>query len=197
MSLDDSAKSGMSAAGDLIDRLPVIGDYRAKEMRRETDKRLRETIARRLESSRRKLSSMERDLVSAGRLRALPDLERAVGRLQLLIDRIRTAAYGYAPFFDLNKVREPELERLVAFDQAIGEKVGDINDRIDTLNAAMQADEGYQKALDELLEALNGLHADFDQRSQAMHGAAAPIDMGEEPMPEPISEPLPAPDPNR
>lgn len=192
MSLVDSAKSGLSAAGGLIDKLPVIGDYRSKEMRREADKRLREAIARRLESYRRKLTSIERDLVSAGRLRSLPDMERAVGRLQLLIDRIRTAAYGYAPFFDLNKVREPELERLVAFDQTIGEKVGEINVRIDTLNAAIQSGEGYQKALDELMEALNALHADFDQRSQAMLGAA-----GESPMPDPSLDTLPAPDPNR
>ncbi len=197
MSLVDSAKSGLSAAGGLIDKLPVIGDYRSKEMRRDADKRLREAIARRLESYRRKLTSLERDLVSAGRLRSLPDMERAVGRLQLLIDRIRTAAYGYAPFFDLNKVREPELERLMAFDQAIGEKVDEINGRIDTLNAAMQSGEGYQKALDELMEALNVLHADFDQRSQAMLGAGMPSDAGDAVMPDPSLDSLPAPDPNR
>ncbi|MBX7236613.1 MAG: hypothetical protein K1X65_19685 [Caldilineales bacterium] len=189
MSLADSAKSGLTAAGGLLDKLPVIGAYRAKEMRREADKRLRETVARRLESYRRKLTGMERDLVSAGRLRSLPDLERAVGRLQLLIDRIRTAAYGYAPFFDLNKVREPELERLIGFDQAIGEKVDEINTRIEALNAAMQTGEGHQKALDELMDALNALHADFDQRSQAMIGAAvSPA------MPDPSLDALPSPD---
>jgi hypothetical protein len=189
MSLADSAKSGLNAAGGLLDKLPVIGAYRAKEMRREADKRLRESVARRLESYRRKLTGMERDLVSAGRLRSLPDLERAVGRLQLLIDRVRSAAYGYAPFFDLNKVREPELERLISFDQAIGEKVGEINSRIETLNAAMQAGEGHQQALNELMDALNALHADFDQRSQAMIGAA-----GDPAMPDPSLDALPSPD---
>ena len=117
-SIVNRAKAGIdtvgSKVGGLMDSLPVIGDYRSKEMRREADKRLREGIAKLLETYRSKLTGLERDLVNAGRLRDLPGLERAVGRLQLLIDKIRTAAYGYAPFFDLDKVREPELERLAA-----------------------------------------------------------------------------------
>ncbi|MCS7040097.1 MAG: FCD domain-containing protein, partial [Caldilineales bacterium] len=44
MSLTDHARAGLSAAGGLLDRLPVIGDYRSKEKRREADRRLREAI---------------------------------------------------------------------------------------------------------------------------------------------------------
>ena len=47
-SIVNRAKSGIdtvgSKVGGLMDSLPVIGDYRSKEMRREADKRLREML---------------------------------------------------------------------------------------------------------------------------------------------------------
>ena len=51
-------------------------------------------------------------------------MERVSTRLQTLIDRIRTAAYGYAGFFDLQRVKEPELDRLAAFDKALVRPIG-------------------------------------------------------------------------
>ena len=110
MSLYDRAQEGMTKIEGAITGLPVVKDYRAKEMRRDADRRLRERISQELENYRRKLSALQLDMVSSGNLRVLPEMERAVGRLQLLIDRIRTAAYGYAPFFDIEEIREVRAE---------------------------------------------------------------------------------------
>ena len=202
-SIIDRAKAGIdtvgSKVGGLMENLPVIGDYRNKEMRREADKRLRESIAKILETYRSKLTGLERDMVNAGRLRDLPGLERAVGRLQLLIDKIRTAAYGYAPFFDLDKVREPELERLASFDQAIADRVPSINERITALNQAIAANEGVQSALDSLLVTLNDLNEQFEQRKAAITEAGlVPVEtmppLPDEPAPPLPDEPSVAPD---
>ncbi len=166
MSLIERVKTSMGSLERTISGLPVLRDYREKELRREADRRLRQNVTRRLESSRRKLTGLQRDLVSAGKLRALPELERAVGRLQLLIDRIKTAASGYAPFFDLDKVREEQLDQLIGFDQAIGERVPQINDHITALNEAVRSGEGFEPALEALMQALQDLHDHFDQRQE-------------------------------
>jgi len=166
MSLIERVKTSMGSLERTISGLPVLRDYREKELRREADRRLRQSATRRLESSRRKLTGLQRDLVSAGKLRALPELERAVGRLQLLIDRIKTAASGYAPFFDLDKVREEQLDQLITFDQAIGERVPAINDHIAVLNEAARSGEGFDAALEALMTALQELHDHFDQRQE-------------------------------
>lgn len=158
--------------------LPIIGSYRAKELRREADKRLREQIARRLDSHRRKLTGLQRDLVSAGKLKMLPDLERAVGRLQLLIDSIRTAAYGYAPFFDLERVREEQLDRLMTFDRELADRVPQLQPRIDALAASARSGEGFDVALETLMTELSDLQDLFTQRRQsisAMTTAAAGV----------------------
>ena len=74
-SLMDRAKSGMDSLGSFLGNLPVIGDYRDKETRREADERLREGVARRLESYRRKLTGLQRHLTVSGMLQQLPDLD--------------------------------------------------------------------------------------------------------------------------
>ncbi len=60
-------------------------------------------------------------------------MERVVGRLQLLIDRVKTAAYGYAPFFDVKRVKEDDLDRLAQFDQALVEEVARLDEAIGNL----------------------------------------------------------------
>ena len=66
----------------------------------------------RLESRRRKLTTLQSDLLDTGGLLWMDDMERVVGRLQLLIDRVKTAAYGYAGFFDLQAGQGGDLDRL-------------------------------------------------------------------------------------
>ncbi len=171
MNLFDKAKAGMSSIERTVSGLPVIRDYREKELRRAADRRIRQKMARRLESYRRKLTTIQRDLVSAGQLRSLPELERAVGRLQLLIDRIKTAASGYSGFFDAERVREDELQQIINFDTAIGEKIPEINEAINALNQAVQSGEGYNEALDALMNKLAELHEQFDKRQDAINAA--------------------------
>jgi len=168
MDIYDQAQQGMTQLEGMVSGLPVISDYRSKEMRRDADKKLRESMAATLETERRKLTGLQRDLVTAGRLRDLPEMERAVGRLQLLIDRIRTAAYGYAPFYDAQEIREPELDRLIAFDQQMASQIVIINERINILATALASGEGFDAALDALLSDLSLLHEQFAEREQVI-----------------------------
>ena len=115
----EKAKAQMGGIEKAISGLPGIKGYREKEMRRDADKQLRDALARRLESRRRKLTALQSDLLVSGGLLWLDDVERVVGRLQLFIDRIKTASYGYAPLFALNKVKEADLDRLLQFDQSL------------------------------------------------------------------------------
>ncbi|MCO6451342.1 MAG: hypothetical protein J5I90_11195 [Caldilineales bacterium] len=166
MDLYDRAAEGMTKVEATISSLPVISEYRSKEMRRDADKRLREQIARYLENSRRKLTGLQRDMVSAGNLRDLPSMERAVGRLQLLIDRIRTASYGYAPFWDIDEVREPQLDQLLNFDQQLATHVTTIESEVDVLAEAVNAADAFRDELDALMDTLAQTHQLFDQRAQ-------------------------------
>lgn len=169
----EQAKSEMGSFERAISKLPGIKGYREKELRRDADKQVRDTLARRLEARRRKLTGLQSDLLAAGGLLWMDDVERVVGRLQLLIDRIKTASYGYAPLWALNRVKEDDLDRLIAFDQALFDDVARLDEAIDGLSAAIQANEGIKDALQGLGDLLSALNETFSRRSEVIQNATA------------------------
>lgn len=168
----EQAKSEMGSVEKFVAKLPGIKGYREKELRRDADKQVRENLARRLESRRRKLTALQSDLLSSGGLLWMDDVERVVGRLQLLIDRIKTASYGYAPLWGLNKVKEDDLDRLIAFDQALFDEVTQLDEAIGALEDAVKANEGLKEALAAVGDLLAGLNETFTRRSDVIQNAA-------------------------
>lgn len=168
----EQAKSKMGSVEAAFAKLPGIKGYREKELRRDADKQVRETLARRLESRRRKLTALQSDLLSAGGILWMDDVERVVGRLQLFIDRVKTAAYGYAPMWGLNRVKEADLDRLIAFDQALFEEVARLDEAIGSLEGAVKANEGIKEALLTVGDLLAGLNETFNRRSEVLQNAA-------------------------
>lgn len=167
----EQAKSEMGSIEKFVAKLPGIKGYREKELRRDADKQVRENLARRLESRRRKLTALQSDLLTSGGLMWMDDVERVVGRLQLLIDRIKTASYGYAPLWGLNRVKEDDLDRLIAFDQALADEVGRLDEAIGALEGAVQANEGIKDGLTEVGDLLAGLNETFNRRSEVIQSA--------------------------
>jgi len=149
---------------ELVKDIPGYKGYKDKEVRREADKLIRLKVARGLQEQRRRLNSIEVRLVNAGRLGVLLVLDRSLMRLQLLIDRLKTASYGYAGLFDAIKVREEELDALYDYDVALLDNVGQVKTLIDAVAAAEEDDE-LTKAGSTLLEALE------EMRQHAAGGA--------------------------
>lgn len=168
----EKAKAQMGGIEKAISGLPGIKGYREKEMRRDADKQLRDALARRLESRRRKLTALQSDLLASGGLLWLDDVERVVGRLQLFIDRIKTASYGYAPLFALNKVKEADLDRLLQFDQSLLDEVGSLDAAIGSLEQTVKANDGIKDALAAVGDLVSGLNETFNRRIEIIQNAA-------------------------
>jgi len=169
------AQAGVDAASSFLSDLPVIGDYRDKEARREADRKLRESIAVSLESARKRLVDIERLLLNKGKLTDLPYVDVAANRLQTLIDRIRTAPSGYAGFFAREKIREPELEKLHQFDERIAASIHEIDDKIDEMQQAIESGEDYSQSLVALIKDLDDLGERMDHRKEAIRAAGEDV----------------------
>ena len=130
-------------------------------MRRDADKRLRDLIAQELEAQKQQLLSIQNTLLENQGMLWLDNVDRSVQKLQTLIDRIRTASYGYAGLFDPVRIREEQLDALHRFDQAIAERVVDVRMAISALGQAFNenGDIGSQiRKLTDLLSELNTLY---------------------------------------
>src|SRR5512137_524818 len=114
--LKDRIQKAYNTVEQKMKDVPGYKGYKEKEVRREADKLLRLQVARGLEEQRRRLNRVQMQLTNAGRLSALVLLDRAMMRLQLLIDRLKTASYGYAGLFSAIKVKEAELGALYDYD---------------------------------------------------------------------------------
>jgi hypothetical protein len=167
-----NAQDERSGLERFLDKLPGIRGYREKEMRRDADKQLRETLARRLEVRRTKLTALQNELLESGGLLWMDDVERVVGRLQLFIDRVRTASYGYAPLWGLDKVDETDLDRLAVFDQDLYEQILPLDEAIGRLEEAVQANSGVKEALKDVGDLVTALNETFNRRSEVIKNIA-------------------------
>ena len=164
----EKAKSEMGPLTKKLTGLPGIAAYREKEMRRDSDKLVRDRLVHELEARRTRINGLQQQVLSTGGLLLMDDMEQVTGRLQLLIDRIRTAAYGYAGFFDLQRVLEPQLEALIKYDQALFDTLPALDSSIDKLEKAVQANDAIPAALQAVSAVLTDLGDKFGRRMEAI-----------------------------
>jgi hypothetical protein len=151
----------------LASKIPGFGGYMEKETRRTADKMLRETIVNRYGEQLNRISALQTQLISSGGIEYVDDLQDAATRLQRFIDMVKTAAYGYAGFFDAVKVKENELAKLYAFDNALLDNASKIASLVDGAEAAVTG-EGMPVAIRALTAAIAECNTTFERRKEVL-----------------------------
>ncbi len=164
----DAAKARMGAVERLLKGLPGISGYVDKETRRDADKRLRELIAGQLEEQKQALLEVQRMLLEGKGLLWMDNVDQAVQKLQILIDRIKTASYGYAGLFDTVRVREDELNALHHFDAAMAERVVDVQMGVAALRQAVSDGGDIAAQIRKLIDTLSELNTLYGKRHEAI-----------------------------
>lgn len=164
----DDAKARMGAIERLLKGLPGIRGYVDKELRRDADKRLRELIAGQLEDERSTLFAVQNMLLEGKGLMWMDNVDTAISRLQLLIDRIKTASYGYAGLFDAVRIKEDALDALHRFDVAMAERVVDVRISINALRQAVADGGDIGGQVRTLIDLLGELNTLFGKRQDAV-----------------------------
>ena len=168
---DDLATKAQSSAGkfeSLLNKIPGYGGYRQKELRRDADKLLRMQVAGRYREQLQRLGDLQYALTDKGDLKGTMVLERAALKLQLLIDRLRTAAYGYSGFFDAIKVDDEALEALYDFDLAMLDGVDRIGQELDRLAGLLAGEASVGTEANTLVRIVDELNTIFSHRQDAL-----------------------------
>jgi hypothetical protein len=173
MDLRETVESALGGFENLVKKIPGYKGYKEKELRREADKLLRMELAGKLDDQRKRLTDLQVQLVSQAQIEFLDDLERAVMKLQLLIDRVKTASYGYAGLFDAVKVKEEQLDALYEFDDQMLGFVDDVASDVDKVASTITAREGVGLAIAELVVSVEQANLTFGHRHEAILHAEA------------------------
>jgi hypothetical protein len=166
--LRETIESHLGSLESLAKKIPGYKGYKQKELRREADKLLRMEIAGKFDDERKRLSELQAKLVSQARIEFVDDLERAVTKLQLLIDRIKTATYGYAGLFDAIKIKEEQLDALYDFDNRMLGFVDEVAADVDMLSSAISTEDDIGVAISELITTIDEANLAFGRREEAI-----------------------------
>ena len=166
----------------ILPKIPGFKGYIDREDRRAADKLLRESIANRFETLWGRISELQKEAVSSGDLKVVGDLESAAIKIRQFIDRIRTAAYGYAGFFDPIKIKTEELDQIYQYDYQLLAMDEDVSRAIDNISSSLGTD-GLPAAIRHLTALSQESLDAFDKRREVIvhMSADASADMSVEP----------------
>jgi hypothetical protein len=164
-------KEEQDAFGKLLGKLPGFNGYFDREQRRSADKLLRETVAARYYEQWRKLSGLQSDLINQGGLAFIDDLEAAAIKLRQFIDRVRTASYGYAGFFDAVKIQSGELDQVYQYDLWLLSLADEIGRAIDNVESSIGTD-GLPAAIRHITRLAQESIEAYNKRSEIILGSA-------------------------
>ncbi len=158
---------GKDILGKIRNFLAEYVGYFDRENRREGDKLLRETIVKRYDEQWARISETQKQFIQAGKLENVDELESAALKLRAFIDRVKGAAYGYAPFFDAVRIHSEELERLYVFDSALLEGVENVARAIDNVEASIET-EGLPAAIRHLISVSQEVVDSYNRREEVI-----------------------------
>lgn len=161
----------------ILSKIPGFGGYIEQGNRRNADKLLRENLANHFEAIWQRISGLQRDVVNQGGIEYIDDMEAAAIKLRQFIDRVRTAAYGYAGFFDAIKVRKEELDMIYQYDMALIQLEDQVSGAVDNVEASIGTD-GLAAAIRNLITLSQQCVDAFNKRSEVILGGAEPTTAG-------------------
>ena len=154
---------------DIVRRIPGFKGYFEKQDRRAADEALREFIAREFEELLGRFTNLQKELVRSGGIMHMERAQSIDTKLRTFIDRIESAAQGYAGLFDAMKAKEDELARLYAFDQTLLAYKDQFDEGLDEMERSIGKSEGLEGILRQLESIVTEANDTFKRRSEAMH----------------------------
>ncbi len=172
--LIDTISDHMGWFEKLTAKIPGYSGYKEKETRREADTLLRERLTTQLGEQLSRAEDVTGQMLTGPGLMQLDDMGKGNTRLQTLIDKVKTAAQGYAGFLDAVKVKEDELDSLYEFDNQMLFQVDEIAEAIDNVQAILDSGEAASIApgVRRYVKIVSDSSALFDKRRNAILGIA-------------------------
>jgi hypothetical protein len=172
--LRDNIADHLGGLESLTSKIPGYSGYKDKEMRREADGLLRQHLAAQLAEQLSRAEDVSSQMLTGPGISQLDEMGQGNTRLQTLIDKVKTAAQGYAGFFDAVKVKEEQLDILYEFDERMLHQVDEIGAAIDGVQSALDGEDTSTigPAVRRYVKTVTDASTLFDKRKDAILGLA-------------------------
>ena len=166
------AKSQMRLSERIAAALPGFHGYKEKELRRESDKLIRNHLYLKLSKDKDNVRAISQKITDKRYLDVLPDIDRLTAKMDRITEKVNHASYGYSGFYDIVKIKEEQLDRMIAFDNQLLDGVNALTGDIDVFKAQLLS--GDYTNLKDKIQGITGkfemLEDTFDKREEVILG---------------------------
>ena|SRR5271157_3352936 len=169
-----AAKGQMRLFERLLAVIPGFRGYKEKEIRRESDRLIRNHLYLKLTKARTDYKTVFQKMSDRRQLDVFTDMDRVAAKFDRAAERVNHASYGYSGFFDVVKVQEAALDRMISFDSKLVDRVSEIAAEVDAFKAEVLKQQ-FDNASDhtqKLAELLDAFDETFDGREEVIKGAS-------------------------
>ncbi len=169
------AKSQMRLSERIAAALPGFRGYKEKELRRESDKLIRNHLALKLSKGKDNVKSISQRIADKRYLDVLADVDRLNAKMDRITEKVNHASYGYSGFFDIVKVKEENLDRMIAYDNQLVDGVNALTGEIDAFKAQLLGGDysNLKEKIQSVTDKLELLEDAFDKRQEVIMGVTA------------------------
>jgi hypothetical protein len=165
-------KSQMRLSERIAAALPGFRGYKEKEIRRESDKLIRNHLYLKLSKDKDNVRSISQKLADKRYMDVLPDVDRLVAKMDRITEKVNHASYGYSGFFDIVKIKEENLDRMITYDNQLIESVNVLTESIEAVKTQLMGGDytNLKDKIQGMSDKLELLEDSFDKRQEIIVG---------------------------
>jgi hypothetical protein len=166
------AKSQMRLSERIAAALPGFRGYKEKELRRESDKLVRNNLYLKLTKGKDNVKSISQKIADKRYMDALTDIDRLNAKMDRIAEKVNHASYGYAGFYDIVKIKEESLDRMITFDNQLLDEVNALTVSIEELKTQLLSNNfaNLKDKIQTIADKFELLEDTFDKREQVISG---------------------------
>jgi uncharacterized protein CbrC (UPF0167 family) len=166
------AKKQMRLSERIVAAIPGFHGYKEKELRRESDKLIRNHLHLRLSGLKDDLQKIFQKLSDRRYFDVLTDMDRLMAKADRITEKVNHTSYGYSGFFDVAKVKEENLDRMIDFDNKLVDETFGLAADVDVFKAEIAKGEtkNVKEKVQNIADKMEEFEETFDKRTEVILG---------------------------
>jgi hypothetical protein len=166
------AKKQMRLSERIVAAIPGFRGYKEKELRRESDKLVRNHLHLKLSKSKDDLKTVFQKLSDRRYFDVITDMDRLMAKVDRVTEKVNHASYGYAGFFNIVKVTEENLDRMIDFDNNLVDEADGLAADVDAFKTEIAKGEtkNVKGRIQSVTDKVEKFEETFDKRAEVILG---------------------------
>jgi len=168
------AKSQMRLSERIAAAIHGFRGYKEKELRRESDRLIRNHLYLKLSNAKATLKTISQKMADRRYFDVLTDMDRLLAKMDRVSEKVNHASYGYSGFYDVVKVKEDSLDKMIDFDNQLVDGVNSLATAIDAFKTELAGGEtkNMKDRRQSRTDQLEGFEDTFDKRDEVIKGGS-------------------------